>query len=715
MLLSRCPHPDRLNTGRSRILAVLSTLTVGLAATVTTNAATAQASSWPVGHRPASIIQGEARDGNPLARPGGTSVIVPDGLPAVAHARVSIPGLHLSTTTDRRGDFTLAVPAADARRAVSITVTAAGYGTWRETGVRLAPAGPTGIYVQLQRAAQSFAAPRPGRQPYNGPAASGPKARQAASGQPDAYTECGHNSSGWTSQKQEPPTIRVYLTGSGTVVKYSYTFYEEHVLPNEWGGSAPEAALQAGAEAVRDYAWYFVLHGSKGTAADVDPCSFDVDDTTAYQDFVPGAPTYPSTDDAVTSTAGTVFSHGGTITETSYCSNFATDCGADSPPDSCGEDANGTAMSQIGSDSCANDGDTWQKILSIYYYPGYTLRSTGSGGGVSAASPAVYNPGSSHLEVYGTGTSGALEESYYRTGTGPGTGWTTWQPVDPTGASVTGVPAAIYDPINGNLEVYAATTKGQLAEYYWNSTTGWHTANLKGAITASPTAIYNKTSGNLEVYAHSTSGKLAEIYYNGTAWSKWQQPHAATAITSSPAAVYDPISSNLEVYAATTSGKLAEFYWNTTGWHTTTITSFSPLVSSKPSAIYDPATNYLEVYAQTQSGQLAEFYWNTSWHHANLKGAITTSPAAVYNQANDNLEVYARGNGGTLNEIYHTASGWSKWQITKATITGSPYAVYDTSTGNLEVYWLTGHTVSERYWNTTGWHTANLHGNLSAL
>ncbi|HEX4063908.1 MAG TPA: CHAP domain-containing protein, partial [Streptosporangiaceae bacterium] len=46
----------------------------------------------------------------------------------------------------------------------------------------------------------------------------------------------------------------------------------------------------------------------------------------------------------------------------------------------------------------------------------------GSGGGVSAASPAVYNPGSSHLEVYGTGTSGALEESYYRTGTGPGTG-----------------------------------------------------------------------------------------------------------------------------------------------------------------------------------------------------------------------------------------------------------------------------------------------------
>jgi uncharacterized protein YneR len=223
--------------------------------------------------------------------------------------------------------------------------------------------------VQLDRADQSVTAPRTAPQPFNGPA--GLKPHQDT--RPDAYVNCGHNSSGWTSQTETPPTIRVYMTGTGDVVVYNFQFYEQHVLPNEWGTGAPYAALQAGAEAVRDYAWYFVLNGSKGTAADVNPCSFDVDDTTAYQDFVPSGPTSTNTNTAVTSTASTVFSHGGTITETSFCSNFVTDCGADSPPDSCGELATGTSMSQIGSDSCADDGDSWEKILSIYYYPGYEL------------------------------------------------------------------------------------------------------------------------------------------------------------------------------------------------------------------------------------------------------------------------------------------------------------------------------------------------------
>jgi peptidoglycan hydrolase-like amidase len=290
------------------------------------------------------------RSGTPLDVPGGdSSIIVPQGLPVVAHATVSIPQLSLSTTTNSAGNFTLSVPAASAHSAITVKVTAAGFGTWRESGIELSSAGPANIYVQLQHSAQSLAVRRPVRQPYNGsaPGKANGRSREphASGGRPDAYVPCGHNSSGWTSQTSEPPTIRVYMTGTGQVVRYDYTFYEEHVLPNEWDSSAPYAALQAGAEAVRDYARYFVLYGSKGTAADVNPCSFDVDDTTNYQHFVPSAPVYTNTNEAVTSTAGTVFSHDGAITETSYCNNFVTDCGADSPPDSCGEDSTDDSIS----------------------------------------------------------------------------------------------------------------------------------------------------------------------------------------------------------------------------------------------------------------------------------------------------------------------------------------------------------------------------------
>jgi len=330
--------------------------------------------------------------------------------------------------------------------------------------------------------------------------------------------------------------------------------------------------------------------------------------------------------------------------------------------------------------------------------------SSGPGGGVSAASAAVYDQASGHLEVYGTGTNGHLEESYYT-----GSDWTAWKSL---GGSITGVPDAVYDPVTGNLEVYAAGTNGKLDEFYWNSA-GWHTAELKGSITASPSAVYDQASGNLEVYARGTGGTLEEIYYTGTAWSSWKS--LGGAIVNSPSAVYDPLDSSLEVYAAGTSHALREFYWNSAGWHTANLHTS---INSSPSAVYDPVTKNLEVYMTATDGTLAESYWNptSQWETAHLKGDITNSPSAVYNQASGNLEVYARGAGGTLAEIYYNGTAWSQWQITAAAITGSPQAVYDTATGNLEVYALTtGHTVTEHYWNTAGWHTANLHGNLSSL
>jgi hypothetical protein len=369
---------------------------------------------------PAATVEftGQVRNGTPLiARGRHASVVVPDGLPVVAHARIFIPRLKLSATTDSRGDFALRVPVASTRQPISAMVTAAGFGSWRESGIKLAASGTTSIYVQLTRAAQSLAAPRPGARRYNGRGAlapgSGAREPRAVSAVPDAYSTCGRNSSGWTSQKETPPIIRVYMTGPGQVEDYSFQFYTEHVLPNEWSGDNPEAALQAGAEAIRDYAWYFVLNGSKGTAASVDPCSFDVDDSTAYQNFVPSAPTYTSTDDAVTSTATIAFTKNGAVPETSFCSNFVTGCGADSPGDTCGEDANGTSMSQIGSVACANGGKTWQQILGIYY-SGFSLTNELTAYPVWMGGP---DSGNALWEAQGSAT-GSLSGPYNR-GMGP--------------------------------------------------------------------------------------------------------------------------------------------------------------------------------------------------------------------------------------------------------------------------------------------------------
>jgi Stage II sporulation protein len=422
-------------------------------------------------------------------------VLVPDGLPAVGGAVVSIAGLG-RTTTNAAGSFTLGGLHVSARSTYALTVVKKGFGRWQESGIRLVPGVRAHIYVELHTAATTFAVPKPVRQSYNGPARTGSaRTSPARKAVQQATGGCERNSSGWTSQTQQPPTIRVYMTGvhgptdAGTVVRYSFTFYEEHVLPNEWFPSWDEAALEAGAVAVRDYAWYFVVNGSKGTTfGSPDPCSFDVDDSTNYQDFDPFAPTYSSTNTAVTATAPYLYRRGSAIPETAYNSGFQGEaCGGETVPGS---------LSQWGTQSCAMNGDSWQKILSIYY--GFTLSLPGS----DAPAAVVYNPASGNLEVYATGTDASLEERYWNSAHG----WSGWQHL---GGAITGSPSAVYNTASGNLEVYATATNGSLQEIYWNRSTGWSRwQNLGGAITGSPSAVYDPASGNLEVYATGTNGAL---------------------------------------------------------------------------------------------------------------------------------------------------------------------------------------------------------------
>jgi hypothetical protein len=536
---------------RRHILAAVAALTAaGLALTSPATAEAGAARPLAKVQRGALQLEGQVRNGTPLdARPGDTRIIVPQGLPVVAHARVSIPQLALSVTTDSQGRFALSVPAASARRSVSVTVTAAGFGTWTESGIRLSAAGPTSIYVELHHAAQSFAAPRPGRQAYNGLLRAAPSRgiRQArpVSGKPNAYVFCGHNSSGWTSQTEPPSTIRVYMTGTGTVVRFDFTFYVEHVLPNEWGSGAPSAALQAGAEAVRDYAWYFILHGSKGTAADVNPCSFDVDDTTAYQDFQPGGPAPANTNAAVTSTGSTVFSRGGTITETSYCSNFVTGCGADSPPDSCGQlSGGGGSMSQIGSDSCAFDGFSWQRILTTYYHPGYSFSSQAK------------------AYTFWKGRNGALYEAG-GPANGPAT-FRTWLGMGPLGSA----PSAGVDG-HGTTYVYWAGTgrRPSLYEAYWNGSrwVGPFDRHMKPL--GSPPSVAVTAGGKAYVFWKGRNGPLYEASGRANGSLSGPVSRGMGPLGSAPSAGVDSHGATYVYWAGTsTRPSLNEGFWDGSRW-----------------------------------------------------------------------------------------------------------------------------------------------------
>jgi hypothetical protein len=117
--------------------------------------------------------------------------------------------------------------------------------------------------------------------------------------------------------------------------------------------------------------------------------------------------------------------------------------------------------------------------------------------------------------------------------------------------------------------VYAVTSSGKLRQAAWNPAVGWRASTLPASLTGSPAAVYNPASHHLEVYATGTGGTLEQnSWAPATGWSGWTNL-GGSLIAESPSALRDPATGNLEVYAVTSSGKLRQAAWNpAAGWRT---------------------------------------------------------------------------------------------------------------------------------------------------
>lgn len=93
----------------------------------------------------------------------------------------------------------------------------------------------------------------------------------------------------WTSRTEPPPTILVLRTGTGAVQEVNLKRYVAVVMASgEWPTTLHRAVLEAGAHAVKQYAWYYALKGNHRDG-DVSPGGrcYDVRDDSRDQLFRP--------------------------------------------------------------------------------------------------------------------------------------------------------------------------------------------------------------------------------------------------------------------------------------------------------------------------------------------------------------------------------------------------------------------------------------------
>jgi peptidoglycan hydrolase-like amidase len=164
--------------------------------------------------------------------------------------------------------------------------------------------------------------------------------------------------SNWTSERQPPPTIRVFRTATGTVETVDFRTYVKNVLSREWIGSWTTESLRSGALAVKNYAWYQVLHW-RGYVADASGQCFDVFDSTRDQVYDPSRATWATAAAAVDATWSTLALKSGHIFPAYY--------NAGTTSEACGANANGWKMYQWGTQACGLAGKTAAQIIAMYY------------------------------------------------------------------------------------------------------------------------------------------------------------------------------------------------------------------------------------------------------------------------------------------------------------------------------------------------------------
>lgn len=101
-----------------------------------------------------------------------------------------------------------------------------------------------------------------------------------------AAAACG---TAWTSRTEPPQTILVLRTATGAVQEVNFKRYVAVVMASgEWPTTLHRAVLEAGAQAVKQYAWYYALEGNHRDG-DVSPGGrcYDVRDDSRDQLFRP--------------------------------------------------------------------------------------------------------------------------------------------------------------------------------------------------------------------------------------------------------------------------------------------------------------------------------------------------------------------------------------------------------------------------------------------
>lgn len=175
----------------------------------------------------------------------------------------------------------------------------------------------------------------------------------------------GGSCTGWSSTSRPPESIRVLRT-SGRVEVVDFKRYVQVVTAKEWPSYIPQAAIEAGAAAVKQFGWVKAMAGNhRPSYVTSGGKCYDVEDGTRDQLYKPElANVTTDVRRAVDSIWGLTLRKDGKFFETGYRTGTSSRCG---------RDANGRLLYARSVIDCARRGMSREEIQFRYYGRNLTL------------------------------------------------------------------------------------------------------------------------------------------------------------------------------------------------------------------------------------------------------------------------------------------------------------------------------------------------------
>jgi hypothetical protein len=339
---------------------------------------------------------------------------------------------------------------------------------------------------------------------------------------------------------------------------------------------------------------------------------------------------------------------------------------------------------------------------------------------------AVFEPNANQqLEVFAATSDGTLKD-VWKAHDGP---WArAFSVTGPGFATGNGQVAAVWQPLNEHLEVFAVDSSGTLKVVWKAHDGGWaQPANLTGpgfAPAGAPVAaVWQPLDEHLEVFVVDGSGSVQDVWkaHDG-AWQPavavagpgFAQPGAALS------AVWQPLDEHLEVFGVSPNGTVNDVWKAHDGaWQAAFPISGAnfALPGAPVSAVWQPLDEHLEVFGVDPNSGALNDVWKA--HDAAWQPAFPVSgpgfapagaePSAVWQPLNEHLEVFATNAQGGVEDVWKQHDG--AWQ-SAFNVTGPGFAQTDSGAAlgetmsavwqpldeHLEVFGVDGHNAVQDVW-----------------